>query len=116
MANKRQRPSGTWEYTIKRAKLLPKPLSLTFDTEEEGDAYVARLEQLLDAGIVPDEVVEQRDAIATQSRRRATPFGRIADGTNSGTSGSSIARNSLLIFLLDTPRALWFAESVVQLC
>lgn len=65
MANKRLRPSGTWEYTIKRAKLLPKPLSLTFDTEEEGDAYVARLEQLLDAGIVPDEVVEQREAIAT---------------------------------------------------
>ncbi|HEF4742686.1 TPA: site-specific integrase [Burkholderia multivorans] len=65
MANKRLRPSGTWEYTVKRAKLLPKPLSLTFDTEEEGDAYVARLEQLLDAGIVPDEVVEQREAIAT---------------------------------------------------
>lgn len=55
MANKRQRPSGTWEYAIKRAKLLPKPLSLTFDTEEEGDAYVARLQQLLDAGIVPED-------------------------------------------------------------
>ncbi|WP_254214220.1 hypothetical protein [Burkholderia multivorans] len=48
-----------------RAKLLPKPLSLTFDTEEEGDAYVARLEQLLDAGIVPEDVVQQRDALAT---------------------------------------------------
>ncbi|TKC83860.1 site-specific integrase [Trinickia terrae] len=67
MANKRLRPSGTWEYTIKRAKLLPKPLSLTFQTEEEGDAYVARLEQLLDAGIVPQDVVEQRDGIATTS-------------------------------------------------
>lgn len=65
MANKRQRPSGTWEYTIKRAKLLPKPLSLTFDTEEEGDAYVARLEQLLDAGIVPEEVVQQHASLAT---------------------------------------------------
>ncbi|POS05297.1 site-specific integrase [Burkholderia gladioli] len=65
MANKRRRPSGTWEYTIKRAALLPKPLSLTFDTEEEGDAYVARIEQLLDAGIVPEDVVNQRQSIVT---------------------------------------------------
>jgi len=64
---KRQRPSGTWEYTVKRAKLLPKPRSLTFDTEEEGDAYVARLEQLLDAGIVPEEAVHQHDALVTTS-------------------------------------------------
>ncbi|UOB56545.1 site-specific integrase [Burkholderia pyrrocinia] len=65
MATKRLRPSGTWEYIIRRSKLLPKPLSLTFQSEEEGDAYVARLEQLLDAGIVPADVVEQREAIAT---------------------------------------------------
>ncbi|CAG9214292.1 hypothetical protein QZM46_01680 [Burkholderia vietnamiensis] len=38
---------------------------MTFQSEEEGDAYVARLEQLLDAGIVPTDVVEQREAIAT---------------------------------------------------
>ncbi|WP_321798434.1 site-specific integrase [Burkholderia sp. BCC1988] len=57
--------SGTWEYIIRRSKLLPKPLSLTFQSEEEGDAYVARLEQLLDAGIVPADVIEQREAIAT---------------------------------------------------
>lgn len=65
MATKRLRPSGTWEYVIRRSKLLPKPLSLTFRAEEEGDAYVARLEQLLDAGIVPTDVIEQREAIAT---------------------------------------------------
>lgn len=65
MATKRLRPSGTWEYIIRRSKLLPKPLSLTFQSEEEGDAYVARLEQLLDAGIVPADVVQQREAIAT---------------------------------------------------
>lgn len=65
MATKRLRPSGTWEYIIRRSKLLPKPLSLTFQSEEEGDAYVARLEQLLDAGIVPTDVVEQREAIVT---------------------------------------------------
>ncbi|MFW6854652.1 hypothetical protein [Burkholderia gladioli] len=61
MANKRRRPSGTWEYTIKRAALPPKPLSLTFDTEEEGDAYVARIEQLLDAGIVPEAARRKLD-------------------------------------------------------
>ncbi|PXX39071.1 MULTISPECIES: site-specific integrase [Burkholderia] len=65
MATKRLRPSGTWEYIIRRSKLLPKPLSLTFQSEEEGDAYVARLEQLLDAGIVPADVVEQREMIST---------------------------------------------------
>ncbi|KWB33505.1 hypothetical protein WL34_25150 [Burkholderia cepacia] len=65
MATKRLRPSGTWEYIIRRSKLLPKPLSLTFQSEEEGGAYVSRLEQLLDAGIVPTDVVEQREAIAT---------------------------------------------------
>lgn len=65
MATKRLRPSGTWEYIIRRSKLLPKPLSLTFQTEEEGDAYVARLEQLLDAGIVPTDVIEQREMIST---------------------------------------------------
>lgn len=67
MATKRLRPSGTWEYIIRSSRLLPKPLSLTFQSEEEGDAYVARLEQLLDAGIVPADVVEQREMISTTS-------------------------------------------------
>jgi integrase len=41
---------------IKRAKLLDKPLYLRFDTEAQGDTYVARLESLLDRGIVPAEL------------------------------------------------------------
>jgi len=53
MATKRQR-GRTWHYTVRRARLLDKPLYLTFDDPAEGDAYVARLEALLDAGIVPD--------------------------------------------------------------
>ena len=65
MSTKRLRPSGTWEYTIKRKGVLPKPLSLTFDTEDEGDAYVARLEQLLDAGILPEELAVRRSEIIT---------------------------------------------------
>ena len=65
MSTKRKRPSGTWEYIIRRKGVLPKPLSLTFQTEEEGDQYVARLEQLLDAGILPENLVSQKDQIVT---------------------------------------------------
>lgn len=59
------RPSGTWEYIIRRKGTLPKPLSLTVDTEEEGDAYVRRLEQMLDAGIYPDDLVTRRSDLVT---------------------------------------------------
>ncbi|MFM0660104.1 site-specific integrase [Paraburkholderia sediminicola] len=65
MSTKRMRPSGTWEYTIRRKNVLPKPLSLTFETEEEGDAYVRRVEQLLDAGILPEDLVAQRGSVVT---------------------------------------------------
>ncbi|MDP5008215.1 MAG: site-specific integrase, partial [Glaciimonas sp.] len=60
MATKRQRSSGSFEYILKNKALLPKPISLTFDNEEEGDAYVEKLEALLKAGIVPTEF--QQDA------------------------------------------------------
>jgi len=59
------RPSGTWEYIVRRKGILPKPLSLTFDTEQEGDAYVRRLEQMLDAGILPEELVTRRSDLVT---------------------------------------------------
>jgi hypothetical protein len=49
------RPSGTWEFIVKRKGVLPKPISITFDTEAEGDEYVRRLEAQLDRGIVPAE-------------------------------------------------------------
>lgn len=65
MASKRQRSTGTWEYVVKRKGLLPKPINLTFDSEVEGDAYVAHLEKLLDAGIVPDAYKEKSDLILT---------------------------------------------------
>ncbi len=44
---------NSWEYIVKRKALLPRPLSMTFRDEAEGDTYIARLEKLLDAGIVP---------------------------------------------------------------
>lgn len=65
MSTKRMRPSGTWEYIIRRKGILPKPLSLTFDTEEEGDAYVRRLEQMLDAGILPEDLIARRSDLVT---------------------------------------------------
>lgn len=55
MANKRQFPNGTWQYTFKRKGVLEKPLYMTFRDEAEGDEYAARLEALLDRGIVPSE-------------------------------------------------------------
>lgn len=54
MASKRQR-GGKWEYVVKRAGVLEKPLYLTFRSEAEGDAYCRNLEALLDRGIVPQE-------------------------------------------------------------
>lgn len=57
MATKRRRANGSWEYRVQRAGLLPKPCYLTFEDESEGDAYVRRLEQLLDRGVVPPELL-----------------------------------------------------------
>lgn len=54
MASKRKR-GNVWEYVVKKAGVLPKPLYLTFDSEEEGDNYCRNLEALLDKGIVPGE-------------------------------------------------------------
>ena len=56
MATKRRRSNGSWEFRIREAGVLPKPLYVTFDSEAEGDAYVRRVEQLLDRGIVPEEL------------------------------------------------------------
>ena len=64
MSTKRRRASS-WEYVVKRKGLLSRPISLTFTDEKEGDSYVARLECLLDAGVVPAEFQENADKPAT---------------------------------------------------
>jgi integrase len=64
MATKRKR-GGTFFYTVKKVGLLPKPLNLSFKDEQEGDAYVERLEKLLAAGVVPPEFAEKAGAIVT---------------------------------------------------
>lgn len=56
MAGKRERQNGTWEYVFKRKGLLPEPVYFTFDTEEEGDSYAARAEEMLARGVVPAEM------------------------------------------------------------
>ncbi len=55
MATKRER-NGVWQYTIRRKGVLPRPLYYSFDTEEEGDAFCAKLETLLDKGELPPEI------------------------------------------------------------
>lgn len=82
MATKRKRSSGSIEYVVRRRGLLPKPIYLTFDSEEEGDQYVARLESLLDQGIVPEAFAEHQqhallgtigDAIAQYQKANHIP-------------------------------------------
>lgn len=63
MASKRFK-GGAWEYTL-RAKVLPRPVYLRFKVEADGDEYVAKLQRLLDAGIVPPEFAVRADAPRT---------------------------------------------------
>ena len=64
MAHEKFIPStGNWQFTIKRAGLLPKPLYLTFNDREAGLAYCQRIEALLDKGIVPSEYQTQTKAM-----------------------------------------------------
>jgi len=54
VATKRKR-GASWHYVIRRAGLIERPIYLSFGDEAEGDAYVRRLEGLLDRGVVPVE-------------------------------------------------------------
>lgn len=64
MATKRKRGS-TWEFVVRRKGVIDKPIYLSFADESEGDAYCARLEALLDRGIVPDELRRQTGGVVT---------------------------------------------------
>lgn len=67
MASKRKRSTGSWEYVVKKKGVLPRPISLTFYNEAEGDQYVAHLEALLAKGIVPDEFKRREQARGMQT-------------------------------------------------
>src|SRR5215471_15234842 len=64
VATKRNRGSS-WEFVVRRKGLLPKPLYLTFASEEEGDRYVKKLEALLDVGVVPEEFRHRQGEMLT---------------------------------------------------
>lgn len=64
MATKRKR-GDRWEFVVKRKGVLPRPLYLTFASEDEGAAYCRRLEGMLDRGIVPDEIRQNTGGILT---------------------------------------------------
>lgn len=72
MATKRRR-GDSWQYTIKRAGLLPQPVYLSFTSEAEGDEYVRRLEALLDRGVVPEELANTK-AAAKDLRNQVTEY------------------------------------------
>lgn len=57
MASVKER-GGKFELTIKRKAIRAKPWYFTFDTKDEADDYGRKLEALLDAGIVPPELVD----------------------------------------------------------
>ncbi len=58
MATKRRR-GNSWHYVVKRAGLLPRPIYLSFESEEEGDRYVTHLEALLKRGVVPEQFLQR---------------------------------------------------------
>lgn len=107
MATKRQRGDGAWEYVVKRARLLPKPIYLTFKDAAEGDAYVRRLEQLLDRGVVPEEYA--------QAKRERLPRLRAAIIEYKEVVATSEADTGYLKVLLDRlPPALELREVTFQ--
>ncbi|MFA7279661.1 MAG: hypothetical protein WC100_06160 [Sterolibacterium sp.] len=65
MPTKRRRESGSGEFIIRRKGLLPKPISITFPTEEEGDVYCKRAEESLDRGVVPQALLNNETPILT---------------------------------------------------
>lgn len=100
MATKRKR-GETFFYTVKRAGLLPKPLNLSFRDEQEGDTYVARLERLLDAGIVPPEFAEQAGAIvsisdAIREYRKVVSVGKADRPLLDLLAGSAVGKRKVL--------------------
>ena len=74
MATKRKRGSS-WEYVVRRSKVLPKPIYLTFDSEHSGDEYVGRLEALIDRGLVPPEFLERKE-VNTNVQKLITDYVR----------------------------------------
>jgi integrase len=57
----RQTPSGNFELRITH-RLLPKPVYLTFNNEDAANAYGTQARELLDSGVVPAGLVDEKKA------------------------------------------------------
>lgn len=56
MATKQQLKNGSWRYMFRKKNLIDKPVSITFPTKKEGDAFEAYAEAMLERGIVVNEL------------------------------------------------------------
>lgn len=92
MASKRKR-GEVWEYTVKRAGVLDKPLYLTFASEAEGDAYCRTLEALLDKGIVPSGHQPQNSVRTIASLVREYERDAHPSAKDSGAFGPLLAKH-----------------------
>ncbi len=102
MATYRTRQNGTIEATIRRAKLLPQPVYLTFDSMEEAERVCMRIEALLDKGIVPAE-------LAKQSAEKITTLGQLI-GLFVRTVAITSDDESILAKIMRTDGALALAK------
>lgn len=115
MATKRRR-GETWHYTVRRSSLLPAPLYLSFDDEAAGDDYVARLEKLLDQGIVPDEFKKERRSQTTTLRAQVREYEAAQHVSNDDSECLRIATGRLPITLeLKDLTFAWAAHWVSEL-
>lgn len=61
MSSVRLRENGQWQFIIKNKTYLDQPIYLTFDSKEEGEEIVKRLEANIKQGIVPFEYQRKRE-------------------------------------------------------
>lgn len=60
MAHKSRLKSGAWRYMFRRKGLLDKPVSITFATEKDGDAFAAYAEAQLSRGVIVNELKNRK--------------------------------------------------------
>lgn len=61
MAFKKRLKNGAWRYMFRRKGLLDKPVSITFATEKDGDAFAAYAEAQLSRGVVVNELKKKNE-------------------------------------------------------
>lgn len=72
MSTKRQRKCGTWEYRFVKKKLFRKPIYMTFESENQGDRFARRIDDMLRNGVLPNEfkqIIKHRRTVSKRCRR-----------------------------------------------